>query len=64
MTTRTIRARTAALALAITLAARSAPTQPFLDDARTMCAIGRSDYCRLVPIFQAKVRESVLVPDQ
>lgn len=43
------------LALAVGLAACAAPSQPYLDNARTLCAGGDQTSCGQVPQFQAQV---------
>jgi hypothetical protein len=45
----------AALALVVGLAACAAPSQPYLDNARTMCTSGHPDFCSQIPDLQARV---------
>ena len=52
MATRTL---TASLALVIGLAACAAPSQPFLDSARSMCASGNQTQCGMISGLQAQV---------
>jgi hypothetical protein len=45
----------AALALITGLAACAAPSQPYLDEARTQCATGHMGYCAAIRELQARV---------
>jgi hypothetical protein len=45
----------AALAATLLVTACAAPTQPFLDNARTACAAGNQDQCGQIPNLQAQV---------
>jgi hypothetical protein len=45
----------AALAIALGLTACVAPSQPFLDNARTICSSGDQVSCGQVPMYQAQV---------
>jgi hypothetical protein len=47
--------RAGAIVLALAVAACSTPSQPYLDNARTMCASGHMGYCAAIRELQARV---------
>jgi hypothetical protein len=50
-----IRTVCASLAVVMGLAACAAPSQPFLDSARSMCAAGNQTQCEMIPRIEAQV---------